>query len=320
MASTKNNKWLSSMVHGLWTILLLSAFASRAQNKPFNPDTIRTIVIDTPIVNIHAHHLNTQDFINAVLADTGFYQAFRNMKKYSFIAENYIYTYDKKSRVNGKIYRKIKHTFNPAGKPVIEYLAKRDSGTLYKKDGKYELYTLNMFDYIFTNAYKATYNTGSGIKPSGGSKYQSYKDKMKTLIFAPGHRVNGSPFISDKTEIFSPDMQQFYDYQFARGTYLDTIPVYRFRVVQKRSTQDNDVVIKELTTIFDTRTFQILGRYVNLQYHDLFIDLDVQMNMELNNFNGELVPAKITYQGYWDVPFHKTERASFLIVQKEYRK
>jgi len=299
---------------------LLFAFSSSAQNKSFNPDTIRTIVIDTPIVNIRAHHLNTQDFINAVLADTGFYQAFRSMKKYSFIAENYIYTYDKKNRINGRIYRQIKHTFNSNGRPVVEYLAKRDSGTLYKKNGKYELYTLNMFDYIFTNAYKATYNTGGGIRPSGNSKDQSYKDKMKTLIFAPGHRVDGIPFISDKTEIFSPDMRQFYDYEFARGTYLDTIPVYRFRVVQKSSTEDNDVVIKELTTIFDTRTFQILGRYVNLKYHNLFIDMDVQMNMELNNFNGDLVPAKITYQGYWDIPFHKTEHAGFLIVQKGYKK
>jgi len=91
-------------------------------------------------------------------------------------------------------------------------------------------------------------------------------------------------------------------------------------VIQKSSTEDNDVVIKELTTIFDMRTFEILGRYVNLRYHNIFIDLDVQMNMELINFNGELVPAKVTYQGNWDIPFHKTEKASFLIVQKAYSK
>lgn len=300
--------------------LTLFAFTLKAQNKPFNPDTIRTITIDTPVVNIQAHRLTAQDFINAVLADTGFYQAFRNIKKYSFIAENYLYAYDKKNRISGKMYRKIMRTNIPGGRPRVEYLAKKDSGTLYKKDGKYQLYTLNMFDYIFTNAYNSQYSNASAIKPSGDSKEQSYKDKMKTLIFAPGHRVDGIPFISGKTEIFSPDMRQFYDYQFARGTYLDTIPVYRFRVIQKHSTEDNDVVIKELTTIFDVRTFQILGRYVNLQYHNLFIDLDVQMNMELNNVNGDLVPTKITYQGYWDVPLHKTERASFLIVQKEYKK
>jgi len=44
------------------------------------------------------------------------------------------------------------------------------------------------------------------------------------------------------------------------------------------------------------------------------------MNIECNNFNGQLLPTKITYQGNWDIPFHKTERASFLIVHKNYRK
>jgi hypothetical protein len=300
-----------------FSLLLFASYAKAQQPARYNPDTIRTIVIDSPI-NIRSHRLNTQDFIDAVLADTGFYQAFRDMKMYSFVAENYIYTYDKNNKIDGKIYRKLKH-INTGNKHSVEYIAKRDSGNVYKKDGKYQLYTVNMFDYIFANAYKSGAGTGNMLQGQPGGKDQSYKDKLKTLIFAPGHRVDGLPFISNKTEIFSPDMRQFYDYQFARGTYLDSIPVYRFRVIQKTSTQPNDVVIKELTTIFDMRTFKILGRYVDLKYHNMFIDFDVQMNMELNSVNGELVPAKITYQGNWDVPFHKTERASFLIVQKEYK-
>jgi hypothetical protein len=299
--------------------LLFLAFNSKAQQQPrYNPDTIRTIVIDS-VVNIHSHKLNVQDFIDAVLADTGFFQAFRNMKKYSFIGENYIYTYDKNNKINGKVYRKFKR-IQSNDKQTIEYITKRDSGNVYKKDGKYQLYTVNMFDYIFMNAYKSGYSSGSMISGKPDSKDQSYKDKLKILIFAPGHRVDGIPFISNKTEIFSPDMRPLYDYQFARGTYLDSIPVYRFRVVQKASTSNSDVVIKELTTIFDTRTFQILGRYVNIQYHNMFIDLDVKMNMELDKFNGDLVPTKVTYQGDWNIPFHKDEKASFLIVQKEYTK
>ena len=296
---------------------LLFAFSSKAQVKRFNPDTIITVVIDSAI-NIHSRRLNAQDFIDAVLADTGFYQAFRSMKKYSFIAENYIYTYDKKNRIDGKIYRKLKH-INVGTKHSIQYLAKRDSGNVYKKNGKYQLYTVNMFDYIFTNAYNADYGRASPLQSSGGGKDQSYRSKLKTLIFSPGHRVDGIPFVSSKTEIFSPDMRQYYNYEFARGTYLDSIPVYRFKVIQKPTTDNSDVVVKELTTIFDMRTFEILGRYVNLKYHNMFIDFDVQMNMELEKFNGELVPTKITYQGNWDVPFHKTEKVSFLIVQKEYR-
>ena len=146
------------------------------------------------------------------------------------------------------------------------------------------------------------------------------KTKLKTLIFSPGRKVKGIPFISSKTEIFSPEMRQFYRYEFARGKYLDSIPVYRFKVIRKPSIADNDVMIKELTTIFDMRTFQILGRYVDMKYSNFLFSFDVQMNIELNNFNGELLPTKITYQGNWDVPFHKTERASFLVVHKGYKK
>jgi len=309
---------VKKIIFSLFFITISYCSFAQQQQPRFNPDTIRTIVIDS-VVNIHSHKLNVQDFIDAVLADTGFYQAFRNMKKYSFIGENYIYTYDKNNKINGKLYRKFKRV-EANGKQSIDYIAKRDSGNVYKKDGKYQLYTVNMFDYIFMNAYKTGYGSGSMIQGKPDSKDQSYKDKLKTLIFAPGHRVDGIPFISNKTEIFSPDMRPLYDYQFARGTYLDSIPVYRFRVVQKASTSNSDVVIKELTTIFDTRTFQILGRYVNIQYHNMFIDLDVKMNMELDKFNGDLVPTKVTYQGDWNIPFHKDEKASFLIVQKEYSK
>src|ERR1700748_3431225 len=117
-----------------FTLLLfaLSVKAQRPQQHRFNPDTILNVVIDSP-VNIKSHRLNAQDFIDAVLADTGFYKAFRNMKRYAFMADNHIYTYDKKNKVEGEIYRKIKHTV-VNGKPKTEYLEKFDKGNVYKKD------------------------------------------------------------------------------------------------------------------------------------------------------------------------------------------
>jgi hypothetical protein len=296
---------------------LLFAFCSNAQQvKRYNPDTIRTIVIDSAI-NIRSHKLNADDFIDAVLRDTGFYKAFHDMKRFSFLAENRIFTYDKRNHINGKIYRKIQYS-RINGQHHTEYLAKRDSGDVYKSNGKYQLYTLEMFDYIFNNAYNSDFVKGPALA-GGDGKNETYKEKLKTLIFAPGHKVTGIPFISSKSEIFSKDMRQYYLYQFARGKYLDSIPVYRFRVIRKPSTEDNDVVIKELTTIFDTRTFKILGRYVDLSYHNFLVSFDVKMNIELTKAGNEFVPAKITYQGTWDVPFHKTERASFLIVHKDYK-
>ena len=304
------------------SVLIFGLFASAAFSQKllrFNPDTIKSIVIDSVAVNIRSHRLNAQDFIDAMLRDTGFYKAFQNMKYYAFDAENRIFSYDKDNKVNGKVYRKIHHS-NEGGPHKMTILEKQESGDLRDKKGKYQLYTLEMFDYIFMNDYNSDFVSKSAGGPVPKGTNEGYKDKLKTLIFTPGRKVKGIPFISGKTEIFSPDLKQFYDYQFARGTYLDTIPVYRFKITQKRSSADDDVMEKEITTIFDTRTFQILGRYIDLKFHNFLVSFDVQMNIECNNFGGQLLPVKITYQGNWDIPFHKTERASFLIVHKNYKK
>jgi len=299
--------------------ILLFAFNGFAQQIPrFNPDTIRTIVIDSP-VNIVSHKLRAQDFIDAVITDTGFYKAFQNMKLYAFTAENRIFSYDKKNKVNGRIYRRILHS-NEAGKHKVEYTAKSDSGNVFKKNGKYQLYTVEMFDYIFMNAYNSGFVKSEGTSVENKNKNEGYRAKLKTLVFTPGRKVSGIPFISGKTEIFGPEMRQYYNYEFARGKYLDTIPVYRFKVIRKPSSSPDDVVIQEMTTIFDMNNFQILGRYIDMKYSNMLFDFNVQMDIELNRFNGQLLPVKISYQGNWNIPFHKEERASFLIVHKDYQK
>jgi hypothetical protein len=299
--------------------ILVSSISSEAFSQElhrFNPDTLRTIVIDSA-VNIKSHRLTAQDFIDAILSDTSFYKAFQNMKRFSFVAENRIYTYDKRNKVDGKIYRKLRHSME-GSTHKMQYLAKRDSGNVFKSNGKYQLYTVEMFDYIFENAYNSDFIKADALPGSGG-KNESYKDKLKTLIFTPGRKVKGIPFVSSKTEIFGPDMRQFYYYEFARGTYLDSIPIYRFKVTRKPSIASGDVVIEEMTTIFDMRNFRILGRTVNLKYSNFLLSFDVKMDIELNRFNDILLPTKITYQGTWDVPFHKVERASFFVVHKDYK-
>ena len=41
----------------------------------------------------------------------------------------------------------------------------------------------------------------------------------------------------------------------------------------------------------------------------------VQMNIEMTYFGENLLPTKISYQGNWDIPFKKEERASFLVLE-----
>lgn len=293
-----------------------------AQRIPrFNPDTVLTVTIDSAIT-VSSTRLTIESFINEIINDTSFYAAFRNMKKYSFTAENRIFTYDKKNAVAGKIYRKIYH--NNEGPYKMQFLEKTDEGTVYKRNGKYALYTVEMFDYIFMNAYNSDFVPSAPISGAKGESNESYKDKLKTLIFSPGRPIKGVPFIGKKTEIFTANMRQYYDYSFYRGTYLDSIPVYRFKVEMKPGLSNwtkDGLMIKELTTIFDMRNFQILGRYVDMKYDNFAFDFDVQMNIELGYFGNDqtLLPTKITYQGNWDIPFKRQERASFLILHKGYK-
>ena len=304
-------------------LFLLVVSGSAQQIPRFNPDTVLTVNIDSAI-NIQSTRINAEAFIREILKDTSFYQAFRNMKRYSFTAENRILTYDKRNRVEGKIYRKIAHNNN--GNYKMQYLARQDSGRLYKRNGKYSFYTVEMFDYIFMNAYNSDFvSSGPIAGDKGGSSNESYKDKLKTLIFRPGRPLKGVPFVGNKTAIFSANMRQYYDYSYFTGTYLDSIPVYRFKVSVKPDltawTRDG-LMIKEMTTIFDRRNMQILGRYIDMKYDNMLFEFDVQMNIELGYFNNneDLLPTKISYLGDWDIPLKKKERAGFLILHKGYRK
>lgn len=306
----------------LFIIILISFFFKGYSQviDRYNPDTLKTITLDSA-VNIKAERLNIETFINKIINDTTFYQSFRDMKRYSFIAENRIYSYDKKNKVDGKIYRKIKH--NNSGPYKMEYLVKQDEGKMFKKNGKYQLYTVEMFDYIFMNAYSTDFVKNAPIdNEKGGTTNEGYKSKLKTLIFNPGRPVKGIPFIGSKTEIFTANMRQYYDYAFSSGTYLDSIPVYRFKVSVKpdlSSWTKDGIMIKELVTIFDKRNFNILGRYVDMKYSNMLFDFDVQMNIEMGYFGEDKLPTKITYQGNWNVPLKKEERASFLVIHKDYR-
>ena len=302
--------------------LLIIGTVHAQEYKRFNPDTVLTVQLDSA-VSIIGERINVQMFINKVTSDTSFYEAFRNMKRYSFTAENCVFTFDKKNRTEGKIYRKIFH--NNSGKYKQEVLAKQDSGKLFKRNGKYQLYTVEMFDYIFMNAYNSDFVKAESAADEKKKGNESYKDKLKTLLFTPGKPVKGVPIIGDKTQIFSANMRQYYDYTFFNGTYLDSIPIYTFRVKVKEDLSGwtkRGLMIKELNTIFDKRNMQILGRSVDMNYGNLAFDFDVKMNIEMGYFDkGEsILPTKISYQGNWDIPLKKEERASFLILHKGYKK
>src|SRR5690606_30955425 len=168
----------------------------------FNPDTLLTVVIDSVVVIKSAKAgLSAEDFINQIVNDTSFYEAFRNMKKYDFIAENSVYTYNKKDEIEGSMYRKIHHMEDASGAHKMQYLEKKDTGKLFKNNGKYQLYTVEMFNYIFMNAYNSDFMPGCSSSPGkkGGGANESYDEKLKTLVFNPRRPLKGIRISSETT-------------------------------------------------------------------------------------------------------------------------
>lgn len=311
---------LLNIKRALLTLCLLALSFQAFSQKRSIDTTMRTVVIDSILVVTARAGLNADDFIQEILKDTAFYQAFRDMKKYSFIAENQIYTYDKRNRPDAKIYRRIFHdNSGEQYKPIV--LASKDSGNVYDRKGDYELFTVKMFSYIFMNQNSTEFTDHEVSKKE--NQEESYKEKLKTLIFTPGKPVKGIPLISNKTMIFDPEMRKYYDYTFHHATYLDSIPVYRFKCTMKPGLspgKQDDIMIKELTTIFDKRNFQILGRFIDLTYYSPLFDFDVKMNIELSYFGKQLLPVRISYNGFWDIPFKDMERCSFRIKHFNYKR
>jgi hypothetical protein len=262
--------------------------------------------------------LSKEDFINEMMKDTNFYQAFRNMHKYSFTAYNQIYTFDKKNRKTASIFRKVYHN-NDGATYKSEILAEKDSGDVYDRKGEFDQFTVKMFDYIFMNPGSSDFVQESETE----NKSESYKDKLKTLIFSPGKPVEGVPLVSNKTQLFSDKYRKFYNYYYHHSTLQDTLPVYRFNCKIKdgiKPSKEDNLMIKELTTYFDKSYFIILGRYIDMAYQSTLFDFDVKMYIELGKFGDDYLPVKIRYEGYWDIPMKKPEKCAFYITHTGYKK
>lgn len=307
------------MLKRLLLILLAlpSLFSAHAQDtsKRFAGDTMRTIVIDTSALLIAKRGLHEQDFIDQILRDTSFYQAFHELRTYSFLSEYNIKTFDKSGGLTAHIIKNVFHD-NSGPSYLQRILSKSDSGDVYKRNGKYKLFTIQMFSYIFENDKSSDFKSDG---PVSGTE-ETYKKKLEQLIFRPGTRIEGLPFISGKTEIFSPEMRKYYTYKFSSASYLGHIPVYRFECkVKPEFLNDGSVIIKELTTIFDKKNFQILGRFLNMNYENLLFSFDVRMNIQAAYVGDQILPVLIQYAGNWDIPFKKKEISSFLIKLHDFK-
>ena len=294
----------------LWVFLFASLFLF-AQRE--NDSTVKVnenyITLSEIVVN---KKLDVDWFIQRVKSDTTFYKAFRNLRIIGYTATNDIRMLDKYGAIKASLHSTTQQ-FRKGNCRTMQVLDQKTTGNIFDSQGNYNYYTAQMYaGLFFTKDSVCGENNivkGYEFSTSGLSGIEKHKAQLKMLFFDPGKKISGLPFISNKTEIFDPSMADNYDMQIDYRNY-NSVPCYVFTIHVKDG-RKSKVVIDEMTTWFNAKTFEIVARNYALSYDAGVYDFNVKMEVQMTKVGNLLVPDVITYNGNYKVIFNKRERGVF---------
>ena len=293
------------------TLIFFSPIILLAQNKNDTAVNIEGGIVTLSEVVVN-NKINVPAFIDRVKTDTTFYKAFRTLHIIGFTALNDVRMVNKDQEIKASLRSKIKQTRNNNCRSM-EVLEESTTGDIYDENKNFNYYTGEMYAGLFFTkgsiCGEDNIIKGRDLSTAGLSGMEKHKAQLKMLFFNPGKQINGLPFISGKTAIFDKDMEDKYDMSINMEEHNKT-SCYIFTIKVKND-KKNDVVIDEMTTWFNDKTFEIVARNYSLSYDAGVYDFNVQMQVELTKFGDHLVPSLIRYNGNWKVIFKKRERGIF---------
>ena len=293
------------------SVLLSASLFLFAQKE--NDSTVKVnenyITLSEIVVN---KKLDVGWFIQRVKTDTTFYKAFRNLRIIGYSAINDIRMLDKNGTIKASLHSTTKQ-IRKGNCRTMQVLDQKTTGNVFDRQGNFNYYTAQMYaGLFFTKDSVCGENNivkGYEFSTTGLSGIEKHKAQLKMLFFDPGKKINGLPFISNKTEIFDPAMADNYDMYIDYRNY-NLVPCYVFTINVKDGRKSN-VVIDEMTTWFNANTFEIVARNYALSYDAGVYDFNVKMEVQMTKVGDLLVPDVLTYNGNWKVIFNKRERGVF---------
>ncbi len=298
----------------LTTVCLLRLLPGYSQSQPV-PDSLsiftQPITLDTFVIR---SSFDVQAFIRRVKADTTFYKAFRSMHLVPYSSVNDIKIYDNKqqeiaaqhSRVRQEIYNNCR---------TMTFPEERTTGNYYNRKGEPNYYTTTLFEYLFLTRDTVCNEddiVAGMMDVKGAGRIEKSKYQLKQLIFNPGSRVSGIPFMADRASIFDPDEAWKYDFRISVDEYAGT-DCYKFTITPKNE-NTRKVIYNELTTWFRQSDYALLARNYALSYHTLLYDFDVKMQVRTTEKDGKLYPVHINYNGNWHIFSRKREHVIFDVL------
>ena len=273
-------------------------------------------MLDSVMITAVKDGFSVDEFIHYVKTDTTFYQGFKNLRYYNHDFHSELKVLKGNGDIVGSLYREGKYSISN-NLLTVSVDSSYSDGKMYNRKGKYRYYTPEFFDEIFfpKDTISVTKNARSGKKEIIDENEQNEED-AKTIVFQ--HRIGnveaGNSKKKKKLAVFDIDMQQYYDYLISQEVFQDSIECYSFTVRMKEGLDKKDeeqVLIRELVSYFDKKTFNVMFRKYVMTYRYWLIDLDVTVEVFMDYELDVLIPSYIHYDGYWDIPFSKPEYAEF---------
>jgi hypothetical protein len=208
----------------------------------------------------------------------------------------------------------------------METVQENTTGDIYDANHNFNYYTAELYAGLFYTKGKVCgeNNIVKGVELTTKSKsgIEKHKEQLKMLFFDPGKKIPGIPFIGNKINIFDPDVAKNYDFSIDMTDYNGQ-DCYLFVIKAKQDlsgSEKNNIVVDNITTWFNTKTLEIVGRNYDISYDAGVYDFTVHMEVQMTHFENYLVPKTIFYNGNWDMVFKKRERGVFTVTLFDFNK
>jgi hypothetical protein len=260
--------------------------------------------------------MDVNGFIERVRRDTTFYKAFRNLRVLSYTSINDIRMFDRKGAPEASLRSRTQQTAW-SGCRVTNTMESSHLGPFFDRHGDPRYYTAKLYDALFhahdTLCGQHNMVRDHGPKLRGTSGMERHKEQLKMLFFNPGADIPGIPLMGDKTRIFDADNRRLYQFDIDISERKG-IPCYVFTISARKDLGVLDrsrIVIDEMETWFDYRSFEVLQRSYAMRYDAGVYRFDVRMYVELGHAGKFLVPTLVRYDGSWKVAFQSAEKGLF---------
>lgn len=302
-----------SAVIGIFSGLMLSLPATAQQKDSTVLVDGRTVTLTEVFVRSNT---DVKGFIDRVRKDTTFHKAFRNLRILNYSALNNVQMMNRKGGIEATYFSKTKQKVFD-GCRITEVMEENATGDFFDKKHNYNYYTAEMYDGLFfafdTVCGETNIVKDATLSIKGKSGIEKHKEQLKMLFFNPGEDVPGIPLMGDKVRIFDEDHAKLYDFTVDIADKAGTqCYVFSIKIRDELSGMKKDkVVIDEMVTWFDYKSFEVLARTYHMSYKAGVYNFDVNMEVEMARAEGLVYPALIRYNGQWGVMFKGKERGVF---------